>query len=93
MNTKKPNTTKKQKAKCQKPKAVLFSDIEDIRMLIIVKGKAHLLISKPGFESQAKVDMETSLRLALDSHIVMDPSIDELEKELRSKIKEITKEK
>lgn len=83
---KKPNTTKKQKAKSEKPKAVLFSDIENIQMLITVKGKSHLLVSKLNFEAQSKVDMECALRLALDSHIIMDPSIDEF-KELLKAIK------
>lgn len=66
---------------------ITFSEIEDIQMLVTVKGKSHFLIEKPDMQSQAKVDMETALRLALDSHIIMDPSIDEL----REKLKEIPK--
>lgn len=68
-------------------RSISFSEIEDIQMLVTVKGNTHLLMAKPNFESQAKVDMETALRLALDSHIIMDPSIDEL----REKLKEISK--
>ena len=73
------------------PKSILFSDIENIQMLVTVKGKSHLLVSKHNFEAQSKVDMQCALRLALDSHIIMDPSIDELEEKLKGTLKKIMK--
>jgi hypothetical protein len=90
MKDKKPTIKKKghsEPVEELEPKSVLFSDIENIQMLVTVKGKSHLLVSKPNFETQSKIDMECALRLALDSHVIMDPSIDELEKMLKETTK------
>ena len=88
MKNKKPNTKPTAKSKCHSEQSkesklkqaelntITFSEIENIQMLVIVKGKSHLLVPKLDFKSQSKLDMECALRLVLDSHIIMDPSID-----------------
>ena len=89
-----PNTTKTKKPKPKKEselKAIQFSDIEDIQMLVTVKGKTHILVAKPDQENDAEIAMDIALKLALDHHQIMDPSIDEI-KDFKILLKEITEE-
>ena len=66
----------KLKAKSSQLKAFNIDDIELIKLTI--KGKDHLLIPKPGHESEAEITKRSGILLFLDHYLVMDPSIQEI---------------
>lgn len=72
----------------KEPKPILYnhikiSDIDNIQMLISIKGKDYILAPKKGQEKEAEIGMEISLQLALDNHVIVATSIQELEKLLK----------
>jgi len=101
----KPNTTKKAKnrkakATSKKPchaepveacNAINLSEIENIELMFTYKGKLYVLMPKPDSKNDARICMETALRLALDKHSateVLDADIEDLKKNLNEIAKE-----
>ena len=83
-----PNTTKQKKKTKKKPEArslkLAAFNIEDIELIkLTIKGKDYLLVPKPGSLGDAEINKQLGIRLLLDEHQVMDPSIQELEKTLK----------
>lgn len=54
-----------------------FADIEDIYVIVKIKGKSYAIMPKNGRDKDAELNRRTAIYFMFDEHYVALPSIDE----------------
>ncbi|MFK5950179.1 MAG: hypothetical protein QM500_15550 [Methylococcales bacterium] len=56
---------------------IAFTDIEDVNITVVIKGKTYAIAPKKGRGKDAMISRQTAFYLVLDEHFVVTPSIEE----------------